>query len=175
MGYVGTVLFAFHTKDLYHHASVVHLDSLQKFTLTSNITEAQWSHSVTVTLVSPWSASFSRLYRAVRKNRCWSHSLTDYLKELHRDIIVVCVTSYFFLSLPVSLVFMNTSVISSSPMERKKPPRRVSRLPTSDFRLPTSNFRLPTSVAIKGGGRPTRLLPYSKMLLVSIMFFPSAG
>ena len=37
------------------------------------------------------------------------------------------------------------------------------------------DFRLPTSVAIKGGGRPTRLLPYAKMLLVSITFFPSAG
>ena len=48
-------------------------------------------------------------------------------------------------------------------------------LRTSDFRLPTSDFRLPTSVAIKGGGRPTRLLPYAKMLLVSITFFPSAG
>ena len=35
----------------------------------------------------------------------------------------------------------------------------------------TSDFRLPTSVAIKGGGRPTRLLPYAKMLLVSITFF----
>ena len=39
-------------------------------------------------------------------------------------------------------------------------------LRSSDFRLPTSDFRLPTSVAIKGGGRPTRLLPYAKMLLV---------
>ena len=54
-------------------------------------------------------------------------------------------------------------------------PRRVFRLPTSDFRLPTSAFQLPTSVATKGGGRPTRLLPYAKMLLVSITFFPSAG
>ena len=44
-------------------------------------------------------------------------------------------------------------------------------LRSSDFRLPTSDFRLPTSVAIKGGGRPTRLLPYAKMLLVSITFF----
>ena len=43
-------------------------------------------------------------------------------------------------------------------------PRRV-------FGLLTSDFRLPTSVAIKGGGRPTRLLPYAKMLLVSITFF----
>ena len=56
--------------------------------------------------------------------------------------------------------------------------RRVFRLPTSNFQLPTSNFRLqtsdfrlPTSVAIKSGGRPTRLLPYSKMLLVPITFF----
>ena len=47
--------------------------------------------------------------------------LTDYLKEPHRDITVVCVTFYLFLSLPFSLVFMNISVISSSPMERKKP------------------------------------------------------
>ena len=57
-------------------------------------------------------------------------------------------------------------------------PRRVFRLPTSDFRLPTSNFqlptsdfRLPTSVAMKGGDRPTRLLPYAKMLLVPKTFF----
>ena len=63
--------------------------------------------------------------------------------------------------------------------------RRVFRLPTSNFQLPTSNFRLqtsdfrfqtsdfrlPTFVAIKSGGRPTRLLPYSKMLLVPITFF----
>ena len=49
------------------------------------------------------------------------------------------------------------------------------RLPTSDFRLPTSDFRLPTSVAIKDGGRPTRLLPYAKMLLVSITFFLLLG
>ena len=64
-------------------------------------------------------------------------------------------------------------------------PRRVFRLPTSDFQLPTSNFqlptsylqlptsdfRLPTSVAMKGGERPTRLLPYTKMLLVPKTFF----
>ena len=37
--------------------------------------------------------------------------------------------------------------------------------------LPTSDFRLPTSVAIKSGRRPTRLLPYSKMLLVPVTFF----
>ena len=49
------------------------------------------------------------------------------------------------------------------------------RLPTSDFRLPTSDFRLPTFVAMKGGDRPTRLLPYAKMLFVPITFFPSAG
>ena len=54
-------------------------------------------------------------------------------------------------------------------------PRRVFRLPTSDFRLPTSAFQLPTSVATKGGGRPTRLLPYAKMLLVSITFFLLLG
>ena len=72
-------------------------------------------------------------------------------------------------------------------------PRRVFRLPTSDFRLPTSNFQLPTSdfllptsdfqlptsdfglptsVAMKGGDRPTWLLPYAKMLLVPKTFFP---
>ena len=45
------------------------------------------------------------------------------------------------------------------------------QLPTSDFRLPTSDFRLPTSVAMKGGDRPTRLLPYAKMLLVPKTFF----
>ena len=45
------------------------------------------------------------------------------------------------------------------------------RLPTSDFQLPTSDFRLPTSVAMKGGDRPTRLLPYAKMLLVPKTFF----
>ena len=57
-------------------------------------------------------------------------------------------------------------------------PRRVFRLPTSnfqlptsDFRLPTSDFRLPSSVAMKGGDRPTRLLPYAKMLLVPRTFF----
>ena len=50
-------------------------------------------------------------------------------------------------------------------------PRRVFRLPTSDFQLPTSDFRLPTSVAMKGGDRPTRLLPYAKMLLVPKTFF----
>ena len=35
----------------------------------------------------------------------------------------------------------------------------------------SSDFRLPTSVAIKSGRRPTRLLPYSKMLLVPVTFF----
>ena len=30
-------------------------------------------------------------------------------------------------------------------------------------------------IAIKGSGRPTRLLPHAKMLLVPIGFFPSAG
>ena len=45
------------------------------------------------------------------------------------------------------------------------------KLPTSNFRLQTSDFRLPTAVAIKSGGRATRLLPYSKMLLVAITFF----
>ena len=44
-------------------------------------------------------------------------------------------------------------------------------LPTSHFQLPTSNFRLPTSVAMKGDDRPTRLLPYAKMLLVPKTFF----
>ena len=47
---------------------------------------------------------------AVRKIVVDHISVTDYLKKLHRDIIVVCVT---FL-LPFILVFMNTSVISSS-------------------------------------------------------------
>ena len=51
----------------------------------------------------------------------------------------------------------------------------ILRKPRRVFRLPTSAFQLPTSVATKGGGRPTRLLPYAKMLLVSITFFPSAG
>ena len=37
-----------------------------------------------------------------------------------------------------------------------------SREGSSDFRLPTSDFRLSTSVAIKGGGRPTPLLPHAK-------------
>ena len=50
-----------------------------------------------------------------------------------------------------------------------------SRGGSSDFRLPTSDFRLPTFVAMKGGDRPTRLLPYAKMLFVPITFFPSAG
>ena len=45
------------------------------------------------------------------------------------------------------------------------------QLPTSNFQLPTSDFRLPTSVAMKGGDRPTRLLPYAKMLLVPKTFF----
>ena len=30
-------------------------------------------------------------------------------------------------------------------------------------------------LAIKGGGRPTRLLPHSKMLLIPLQFFLSAG
>ena len=46
---------------------------------------------------------------------------------------------------------------------------------TAEEGLRTSDFRLPTSVAIKCGGRSTRLLPYAKMLLVSITVFPSAG
>ena len=45
------------------------------------------------------------------------------------------------------------------------------RLLTSNFRLPSSDFRLPTSVAMKGGDRPTRLLPYAKMLLVPKSLF----
>ena len=45
------------------------------------------------------------------------------------------------------------------------------QLRTSDFQLPTSDFRLPASVAMKGGDRPTRLLPYAKMLLVPKTFF----
>ena len=45
------------------------------------------------------------------------------------------------------------------------------QLPTSDFRFPTSDFRLPTSLAMKGGGRPARLLPYAKMLLLQKTFF----
>ena len=57
-------------------------------------------------------------------------------------------------------------------------PRRVFRLPTSnfwfptfDFQLPTSVFRLPTPVAMKGDGRPARLLRYAKMVLVPKTFF----
>ena len=50
-------------------------------------------------------------------------------------------------------------------------PRRVFRLPTSDFQLPTSDFRPPTSIAMKGGDRPTQLLPYAKMLLVPKSLF----
>ena len=45
------------------------------------------------------------------------------------------------------------------------------RKPSWVFRLPTSDFRLPTSVAMKGDDRPTRLLPYAKMLLVPKTFF----
>ena len=53
-------------------------------------------------------------------------------------------------------------------------PAGVFRLPTSVFQLPTPDFwfRLPTSIAMKDGGRPTRLLPYAKMLLAPITFFP---
>ena len=48
--------------------------------------------------------------------------------------------------------------------------------PTFDFQLPTSVVRLPTSVAMKGDGRPARLLRYAKMVLVpKTFFFPSAG
>ena len=57
------------------------------------------------------------------------------------------------------------------PTSNFQPPTSDFRLPTSDFRLQTSDLRLPTSVAIKSGGRPTRLLPYSKMLLVPITLF----
>ena len=41
-----------------------------------------------------------------------------------------------------------------------------------ESRAGSSDFRLPTSVAMKGGDRPTRLLPYAKMLLVPKTFFP---
>ena len=41
------------------------------------------------------------------------------------------------------------------------------KLPNSNFQLPTSDFRLPTSVALKDGDRPTRLLPYAKILFVT--------
>ena len=54
---------------------------------------------------------------------------------------------------------------------RRGLPTSDLQLPTSDFQLPTSDFRLPTSVAMKGGDRPTRLLPYAKMLLVPKTFF----
>ena len=43
--------------------------------------------------------------------------------------------------------------------------------PTFDFQLPTSVVRLPTSVAMKGDGRPARLLRYAKMVLVPKTFF----
>ena len=33
----------------------------------------------------------------------------------------------------------------------------------------------PVKIAIKGGGRPTRLLPHVKMLLIPIKLFLSAG
>ena len=36
-------------------------------------------------------------------------------------------------------------------------------------------FRRITFITIKGGGRPTRLLPHAKMLLIPIKFFFSAG
>ena len=65
-------------------------------------------------------------------------------------------------------------VLRYKPVRTK--PRRVFRLQASDFRLPTFDSRLliPTCnfVAMKGGGRPTRLLPYAKMLLAPITFFP---
>ena len=40
-----------------------------------------------------------------------------------------------------------------------------------ESRAGSSDFRLPTSVAMKGGDRPTRILPYAKMLLVPKTFF----
>ena len=51
-------------------------------------------------------------------------------------------------------------------------PRRLFRLSTSNFRLSTSDFWFPTSNFRRGGDRPTRLLPYAKMLLVPKTFFP---
>ena len=36
-------------------------------------------------------------------------------------------------------------------------------------------FRRITFITIKGGGRPTRLLPHAKMLLIPIELFLSAG
>ena len=34
-----------------------------------------------------------------------------------------------------------------------------------DFQTPSNNYNI---IAIKGGGRPARLLPYAKMLLIPI-------
>ena len=66
----------------------------------------------------------------------------------------------------------NTKAEKGFPTSHFQHPTSNFQLPTSNFRLPTSNFRLPTSVAMKGGDRPTRLLPYAKMLLVPKTFFP---
>ena len=66
----------------------------------------------------------------------------------------------------------NTKAEKGFPTSHFQHPTSNFQLPTSNFRLPTSNFRLPTSVATKGADRPTRLLPYAKMLLVPKTFFP---
>ena len=42
---------------------------------------------------------------------------------------------------------------------------------TNDYKV----SKAAKNIAIKGGGRPTRLLPHAKMLLIPIKFFLSAG
>ena len=60
--------------------------------------------------------------------------------------------------------------VQLSPSSMHQPSKRLSK------NRPPESFDV-DKPAIKGGGRPTRLLPHAKMLLVTIiiMFFASAG
>ena len=61
--------------------------------------------------------------------------------------------------------------LSSERNKEAKKKNAWSQVSLAEEGLPTSDFRLPTSVAMKGGGRPARLLRYAKMLLVPKTFF----
>ena len=56
----------------------------------------------------------------------------------------------------------------------EREPPKTSTMRSAALQSPTGITTLgiyPVFIAIKGGGRPTRRLPYSKMLLVAICFF----
>ena len=76
-----------------------------------------------------------------------------------------------FLAQAQAFSWLSVLSLVSSPNGTKTTVQSPALYTLCTIRKPSWVFRLPTSVTMKDGDRPTRLLPYAKMLLVPKTFF----